>query len=103
MGRWRFDFLEIVSIAVEMVLVKENTCSKEKSDEREDHLVTKVLVEEEHSEHNPEWDEAEQGHSIFDDSEHFSELPDISRELVDEMTRETVGPEAVLTLTEGDL
>ena len=103
MGRWRFDFLEPVSSVLEMAIVQGNTCSEEKSDERENHLITKILAEEEHPEHDSEWNEAEQGHSVFDDTEHFSELLDISRELLDEVTRETVGPEAVLTLTEGDL
>ena len=86
-----------------MVVVESNTCSEKKSDEREDHLITKILAKEEYSEHYSDWDQTEKRHGVLDDLEDFSKFLDIARKLINELTWKTIGPEAVLTLTESNL
>ena len=79
------------------------TCAKEKSNEWEDHLVTKLLIEEEHPKHDSNRYNAQDRHSPLDDFQNFPKLLDITRKLVHEMTGEAVGPEGVLALPECNL
>lgn len=79
------------------------TCAKEKSNEWEDHLLTKLFVEEEHPKHDSDRDNAQNRHCPFDDLKNFAKLPDIPTKLVHEVTRETVGPEGVLPLPKRNL
>ena len=79
------------------------TCAKEKSNEGEDHLVTELFIEEEHSKHDPNRYNAQNRHSPLDDFQDFPKLLDIARKLVHEVTREAVGPEGVFALPERNL
>ena len=79
------------------------TGAKEKSNEWEDHLVTKLFIEEEHPKHDPYRYNAQDRHSPLDNLQNFAKLPNIPRKLVHKMTRETVGPEGVLALPKRNL
>ena len=79
------------------------TCTKEKSNEWKDHLVTELFIEEEHPKHDSNRYNAQDRHSPLDDFQDSPKLPDIARKLVHEMTRETVGPEGVFALAECNL
>ena len=79
------------------------TCTKEKSNEWEDHLVTKFFIEEEHPKHDPYRYNTQDWHSPLDNLQNFAKLFNIARKLVHKMTRETVGPEGVLALPKRNL
>ena len=79
------------------------TSAKKKSNEWEDHLVTELFIEEEHPKHDSYRYNAQNRHSPLDDFQDSPKLPDIARELIDKMARETVGPEGVLALPERNL
>lgn len=71
--------------------------------ERIDHLVAKVLAEEEETQHDGDGDQAEQGHRPLDDFEEEAEALDVGGVLGDELAGEAVCPEAGFSLAEGDL
>ena len=79
------------------------TCAKEKSNEWEDHLLTKFFVEKEHPKHDPYRYNAQDRHSPFDDLQNFAKFLDIPTKPVHKITRETVGPEGVLPLPKRNL
>ena len=84
-------------------IVVELTCAKEKSNKWKDHLVTKFFIEEEHPEHDSNRYNTQDRHCPLDDFQDSPKLLNITRELVHEMTRETVGPEGVFALPECNL
>jgi len=85
----------------ELASSKEGLTSAQKEcDEWEDHLVTKLLVEKEHPEHDPNWNETKDWHSILDNLQHPPELLDVCRELIDQCAGEAIGPKAFLPLAE---
>lgn len=88
---------------MQTTVVEDNTCSEKKSDEWKDHLIAKILAKEEYSEHYSDWDQTQKRHGVLDDLEHFSKFLDVARKLINEVAWETIGPEAILTLTEGNL
>lgn len=98
--RWLFDYLEDISLSKPYESIRGRTCSKEESDEREDHFVAEVLIEEKHPQHYANGNQTKDRHCVLDELENSSKLLDVSRKLIDQLTREDVGPKAVLALTE---
>ena len=80
-----------------------HTCAEEESNQRKDHLVTKIFAKEKHAKHNSDGDETQDGHGILDDLQDPAEFLDIAGELLDELTGECIRPKAVFALTECDL
>lgn len=77
--------------------------SEKQGNERIDHLVAKVLAEEEEAKHDGDGEDAEDGHGPFDDLEEDAEPLDVGGMLGDEFAGEAVCPEAGLAFAEGDL
>ena len=79
------------------------TCTKKESNEGKDHFLAKLLVEEEHAEHDSDGYEAEDGHGVFDYLQDSTKLLDVGGELFHQRAGENVRPEAILALAERDL
>ena len=57
---------------------KDHTGPEKQRDERKDHLVTKVLTEKEHAQHNSDGYNAQNRHRPFDQLQNLAELPDVA-------------------------
>ena len=104
MKRWPSGCLYIIRSRKDMMeKVVGLTCAKEKSNEWEDHLLTKFFIEKEHPKHDPDRNNAQDRHSPLDNLQNLAKLPDIPTKSVHKITRETVGPERVFALSECNL
>lgn len=79
------------------------TGAQEESNKGVDHLIAKVLAEEENPKHDADGNETEDRHSPLDEFEEKPEALDVLRVVGDELAGENVGPKAIFSLAESHL